>query len=95
MSILGILGDIGVDGLVLAPDTRLSLWLVPMGDLVLEPAESRLAFDREGWTAGLKSPLCDFFLLKRPIFGQVSIREGVRYSQFGSFVADSQIRSRQ
>lgn len=77
MSILGILeggkGDIGVEGLVLPPDTRLSLWLVPMGDLTLEPAESRLAFDREGWTAGLMSPLCDFFLLKRPMFGRVSI----------------------
>lgn len=70
MSILGILagekGDIGVEGLVLPPDTRLSLWLVPMGDLTLEP-ESKLAFEREGWTAGLKSPLCDFFLLNRPI----------------------------
>lgn len=83
----------GVEGLVLPPDTRLSLRLVPMGDLALEAPESKLAWEREGCTGGFASPPLFFFLENRPIaagFHWVSIM--VRASlRFVGFTGDSQV----
>lgn len=86
-------GVMGVEGLVLPPDARLSLRLVPMGDLALEAPESKLAWEREGCTGGFASPPLVFFLENRPIvavFHWVSILVRA-FPRFVGFTADSQV----